>query len=620
MDPELRHLLSLKLLSPLDVRFAEVVATLSGEDAPVVRLAAALASRAVSRGHVCVDLAAIAHRPLLDDEGQGVLTPLPGLSDWLAALHESPLVETRPAWTLDGARPSSCPLVLVMSRLYLNRYYRYEQRLGHELAARREPLLSAPPFIRGLLDRLFPGATGEDDQRTAVAVAALKPLTVLSGGPGTGKTSTLVRILAVLQTIALSERGRPDQVLLVAPTGKAAQRMSESIRAQIASLDIEPDVRDAIPHEATTIHRALGYRRRTPTRFHFHREHPLPADVVVADEASMIDLALMTKLVEAVPQPSRLILIGDRDQLASVEAGSVLGDLYPATVRDAAIHPSVALASALRELTPLSPPAEEAPPAPMGDCIVQLRRSYRYGEHSGIGALARAIREGDAGRSLAVLAGDETMPYGEVALHPFIGAGLEDDLLRLVEAGYRPLTDPHRAPGDRLAQLRRFRILCAHRRGPSGSTALNQRVLDHLAPAGTQPDGLYDGRPIMVTKNDHQQGLFNGDVGLVVRAGERWVAAFSTSEGTTTIPASRLPPFETAYAMTVHKSQGSEFDRVAVVLPEVPSPILSRELVYTAVTRAREKADIFGDEVVLRRAIRTAVERASGLRMILAPS
>lgn len=604
---ELQTLLEAGVFDPIDVTFAEAMRRLSPRADPHVIMAAALASRAVQRGHVCLDLATVAGRALVDDDGRAVDTPLPGLATFLGALEQSELV---------GDGTTVAPLVLAGGRLYLARYHGYEGRLAAGLTARAQSTVEVDEDrLRDGLARLFSGAAPGDEQRRAAALANLRRLAIISGGPGTGKTTTVAKILTLLQEQALAATGTPLRILLAAPTGKAAQRLGESIGASIDKLDTLPEVRAAVPRTASTLHRTLGYRSRTPTRFTFGRDRPLDADVVLADEASMIDLALMTKLVEAVPQHGRLILLGDKDQLVSVEAGAIFGDLY-----GEAGGYSVGLAEQLERLTgdAAVPVATEA--GPLDDCTAQLSRSYRYGEDSGIGALARAINRGDADRTMEVLRGDRTMPYGEVAIAAVdpkdpLGGQSAGALGRVILDGYRGCLED-RPLEARLEALAKFRVLCAHRRGPGGVELLNLAIAQHLRRAGLleRATGPYfHGRPVIVTRNDYQLELFNGDIGLMVREGERMMVAFATAAGVRRLPAARLPAHETVFAMTVHKSQGSEFDRLALVMPPAASPILTRELVYTAVTRARRRVDIFGDEAVLRAAVRAQVSRTSGL-------
>lgn len=567
-------------LSPLDARFAEAMVRLVDHDETqltLVRLAAALASRAVQRGHVCADLERISQEALLDGDGTPVGDGRPpfALAAALAALAASPLVS-------DGSTPT--PLVLQRGRLYLYRYYAYERRLAEALR-RRAAFESAvdETVLEVGLARLF-AEPGAEEQRRAAKRAVQTRLSVISGGPGTGKTTTVAKILALLAEQA-EARGDGIRVELVAPTGKAAQRLGESLDATIAKLATSDAVRASIPRRASTIHRALGYQPRTPTRFRYGRHNPMSVDVLLADEASMIDLALMTKLIEAVPSEARVILLGDKDQLASVEAGAVLADMWEAEA--------------------------------LAPCVSTLTKTFRFGERSGIAALARAILAGDSVGALDVLRGESEMPYGEVALHEGITsatAELPQELAFAVEHDLGPLLRA-RDPAERLEKLHAFRILCAHRRGPAGVFALNLAVERQLRATGlVRADGnFYDGRPVIVTANDHQLGLFNGDIGVVCHEGGARRVFFAAEGRPRAVPLGRLPQHETVYAMTVHKSQGSEVKRVALVLPPEPSPILTRELLYTAVTRARDHVDVFGSPAVLSHAMGRRIERASGL-------
>ncbi|MEM7199961.1 MAG: exodeoxyribonuclease V subunit alpha [Planctomycetota bacterium] len=594
-------------------------AQVPGGAALEVLLAAALASRAVQNGHVCADLQRVTRTPLVDAEGAPVPdAPLPELSAWRDALRHSALVTVigggGPAG--DGAEieASPRPLVLVDDRLYLHRYWRYERRLLETLAARQ----SARPAIdeavlREGLSRLFPADAandGPDLQRRAAIVAVLRHLTVISGGPGTGKTSTVVRVLALLQEQALAHEAGALRMLLLAPTGKAAQRLAESIHAQRAGLPCVPEVLAAIPAHAATLHRALGYQPGRPTQFRHHRDRPLPADVVLVDEASMVDLALMAKLCDAVAPTARLILIGDKDQLASVEAGAILGDLCGETGGQTY---SAAFAADVAERTDEALPVPTPDPGPsLLDGVVHLTRSYRYAAGSGIERLARAINRGDADEAIAVLEAGGDVRW--VSVPP--GADLAAALAPPVRHGFAGVADG--SPTERLQLLQRFRLLCVHRQGERGVLAVGDLAEHCLGAAGVLDldDEWFDGRPLLVTRNDHALELFNGDVGVIAPdpvSGER-KAWFPTAAEPRALAPARLPPHETTFAMTVHKAQGSEFDAVALVLPERPSPILTRELVYTALTRARRSVTVYGTENVLRDAIRRRIDRASGLR------
>lgn len=623
MTPLLQTLLDAGVISVLDMHFARGLARLHPDEPESVFLGAALASRAVRHGHVCADLGRVLESPLLDEEGQPLDVVLPNRFAWAMDLGASPLVSA-------GERPT--PLVFDGgARLYLARYWRYQTSLAQGLRARvdHRPAEIDPQRLSAGVDRLFAGdGQHEADpwQRLAAVVAARRGLTVISGGPGTGKTSTVVRILALLQEQALARGQRPLRIQLFAPTGKAAARLGEAIVDRLAGLPVDDAVRQAIPTQPSTIHRGLGFRPSTPTHFVHDASNPLPVDLALVDEASMVDLALMAKLVDAVPPQARLVLLGDKNQLASVEAGAILGDVcrtdvqpgYSPQFRDElqAVLGRGGIPSELRE----------AGTPGIGDCIVELAHSYRFSASGGIGGLARAVNRGDAGAVMEALG--RPLPAERVHDQPgpvaLVELREEDDLAKvlrpLVLEGFSGLlrsADPH----ERLAALGRFRLLSPHRLGRYGVVALNRLVEEELSRVGLvgTRDVWYDGRPIIVTENDHQLELYNGDVGLVHRDrdGLTRVVFGTAGGGLRWLSPARLPPHETVFAMTVHKSQGSEFDRVALVLPAAVSPVLTRELVYTAITRARERLVVYGTAEVLQEAVRRRIERASGLREAL---
>jgi exodeoxyribonuclease V alpha subunit len=610
------------MLSPLDEHFARAMARIGNDGREEVLLAAAMTSQQVSNGHVCLDLARLAEMSILyDAEGQRVAErPWPALGLWLDALQSSPLIG-------DGSEVT--PFVLdAAGRLYLRRYWEHEAGLATALRQRATQVQTSlsGSWLRMTLDRLFPPeasgtrqAAEPDWQRMAALLALQRRFCVISGGPGTGKTFAVVKILALLIEEAMQTGGRLPRITLVAPTGKAAARLAESIRKTKGTSSCGHEVREAIPEEAATIHRCLGSIGGSSTNFRHHAGNPLVTDVVLVDEASMVDLALMSRLVAAVPSRARLILLGDQDQLSSVEAGAVLGDICNT---GAARRYSRALVEQVGQLTgdclPLS--AGAPPETGIWDCIVQLSRSYRYGPESGIGMLARAINAGDAQTALRIL---------DSADHPDVTRvePLESNLLgaSLRTAAIHGFA-PYLKTSEPLAQLRaleKFRVLCAHRRGPTGVEQVNQQIEEALADADLiRPNSqTYIGRPVMVTRNDYQVELFNGDVGIVVDDPERSagkLVLFQGSQDTVRrLSPSRLPPHETVYAMSVHKSQGSEFDEVAVLLPQQVSPVVSRELLYTAVTRARRSVTVHATRELIEHAITHRIERASGLRDLL---
>jgi len=609
-----------QVVSSLDEHFALAMGRIARETSPEVLLAAALASRAVRSGDVCLDVPRLLETPVagLADGEASLAGEWPDGRTWMEALARSRLV---------GGPDGESPLVLDdAGRLYLRRYWTYQARLAEAIAA-RAAVATVPldaEWLRQVLARLFPSPSEAtvDWQRLAAVLAVLRPFCVISGGPGTGKTYTVVKILALLIEAA-RHGGRPaPRITLVAPTGKAAARLAETIRRTKVTLPFEEAVKQAIPEAAATIHRCLGWRGGSGTRFYHNAANPLLTDIVLVDEASMVDLALMAHLFEAIPSHARVILLGDRDQLASVEAGAVLGDICNTGEGH---RYSAALAAAVAEVggepAPLGAPAPA--PAGMGDCIVELQHSYRYGPASGIGRFAAAVKAGDADRALEILAQRDLEDLG----HQDLSADGRPGPRLSAEAvsGFRPyLSEPD--PLARLRAFARFRVLCAHRRGAGGAEEVNALVEAALRAAGLLEaedhlHGDYVGRPLMVTTNDYHVNLFNGDVGIVGADSQRPAGRVVFFEGEggelRRLAPSRLPPHETALAMSVHKSQGSEFDEVAVLLPQRPSPVVTRELLYTAVTRARRKVTIHGPLEVVRHAITCPTRRASGLRDLL---
>lgn len=642
--PTLDELREAGFFSPLEVHLARRLLAMAGEagsapaeDVELRLLGVALAGRGPLHGQVCVslreppDLSA-----LIDDEAAAAGRPRwrwPDPDAWAASLGRSALVG-------DGTAATPTPLVLDGERqLYLYRYWQYQERLASAIRRRAGALeqgVDTEALRRGLR-RLFGDGddAGTRGQRRAAAMAICRRFSVIVGGPGTGKTTTVLKILALLQEQAREARRFPLRLALLAPTGKAAARLSAAIASGKAALASDAAIKAAIPDEATTIHRALIPDRRRPTRFVHDAASPLAADVVVVDESSMVDLALMTKLVEAVPPEARLILLGDRDQLSSVEAGAILGDLCGAGGDGAGWSP--AFAALIDEVTggpEPSTPAAARPQPPIADCIAHLTVSYRFGDDSGIGALSRAINRGDTGQALAYLALEDTARpelerYADldwVVVRDEPGADPRPEAVlgrRLVE-GFQPYLVQLGDPAAALAVFDRFRVLCAHRRGAFGVAALNELVRRQLAHAGLieHRGTWYEGRPVMITHNDAQVGLYNGDVGLTLRdpaTGELRVhfADAAADGGTRSIAPARLPAHETAFALTVHKSQGSEFEEVLFLLPGRASPIVSRELVYTAVTRAKRKVTIVASRAVIHEAVTRRIRRASGLRKAL---
>jgi exodeoxyribonuclease V alpha subunit len=466
----------------------------------------------------------------------------------------------------------------------------------------------------------------------------MRRLTVICGGPGTGKTTTVVKTLCLLQEQQRTLGQKPLVVLLLAPTGKAAQRLGEAVQAGLESLLVDAEIKALVPTRASTIHRALGLRGQLSLTPRHHAHNPLSADVVLVDEVSMVDLGLLQRLVDAVRPDARLILQGDQDQLVSVEAGAILGDIYP---KQRTITYSQAFARELEHIAKVeidsgrvegdtaeldgSGAQAEGSRAETGlhDCLVTLNESYRYPKDSRLGRLAQAINVGDAQAALEILAApaDAAASAADCRLieprpSEVLARELSPRLAASVVAGY---TGFIRAsdPAEKLARLSDYRVLCSHRRGPYGVERLNAAIEGWLDDAGLlrPATGFYEHRPIIVTQNDYQLDLMNGDVGVVVRTSNQLLrVCFAGPSGLRFLLPSRLPPHETVFATTVHKSQGSEFDAVSIVLPGAPSKLLVRELLYTAVTRARQRVELFGHSALIASAIERPIERASGLR------
>ncbi|MDP3478371.1 MAG: exodeoxyribonuclease V subunit alpha [Desulfoprunum sp.] len=534
----------------LDRHFADFLTArsgLNGEAAGVFQHIVADLSAAMAAGHVCL--------PVSGEEAE--------------VLRQSPLIST-------GALT---PLVLHGGRLYLHRYFTYEHRLAAQLLELSERSYEVDN-LAGLLDSFFTLEDGETDwQRQAAEVALQWALCIVTGGPGTGKTYTVAKIIALL----LKAYGPGLRLALAAPTGKAAMRLRESLGRGLADLALPADLASAVPAGASTLHRLLGVRPDSPA-FRHGADNPLPYDVVVVDEASMVDLAMMSKLVDALPPGARLILLGDRDQLASVESGAVLADCSRA----------------------------------LPDNTVELQRTFRF--DAGIKRLASLVNEQNAAQAWRLL---ETGEFANVRL--VRGPSLQHAVDRYFEymRMVAEVSDEAHYP-QVFALFNRFRILCAVRQGARGVIAVNQAIERGLQARGCRSsteETWYPGRPVLITCNDYSLDLFNGDIGICLpdptKEG-RIKVWFERPDGhLRSFLSYRLPQCETVFAMTIHKSQGSEFDEVLIVLPDQDNPVLSRELVYTAITRAKKEVAILAEEEILQAALGRSIERASGLAEML---
>ncbi len=593
-----------EVLSDVDLELARLLAELDPQaDWPVI-LGACLASRAPQRGETCLDLAARAGAPIPEDDEPGAEAP--GLEAWRDALAGSGLV---------GDPGNFRPLILEGDRLYLQRYWAYEARIAEDLIRRAgEPADDVDEAaLQGSLGRLFPEPPeeGPDWQRVAAAVAVLRRLTVITGGPGTGKTTTVTRLLAALLE---QPQGEELRIALAAPTGKAAARMQEAVRHARAELDLEESPKERIPAEARTLHRLLGARSDS-IGFRHDRDNPLPFDVVVVDEASMVDVALFAKLLDAVPPKARLVIVGDRDQLAPVEAGSVFGEI---ATGDNGF--SKAFGKQLGEIVATELPFADSP-VPLADNLVALQRTHRFRDEGGLGPLVRAVRAGDPEAAMAVLR-DTTYPDVNWQAMPEVREEW-DHLVKELAANFEPLIEAAKTGDAEKAfqAYRAFGVLNAMRQGPRGSEALNRQIEHALRLKGAIParGNWYPGKPVLVTQNDYRLKLFNGDVGIALPDNGGLKIHFETPDGGyRALTPNRLPAFESAYALTVHKSQGSELERVELLFPEATLGLNSRELLYTGVSRTIRRLNLRGTEAILRKGIASPLKRASGLAPKLA--
>jgi len=649
-------------IRPLDRAFGRFLKEQQPDVSDAVLLAAVLASHQLGRGHICLDLGAVLADPelTLSLPPEGDEAPSGRPLDLLYGMHPEIWEQSLQASPLVAAGSGKTPLVFSSGRLYLRRYWQYMQQVAQGILQRiGDPIFSPenlqenlPKNLAGRLDALFQTLRSPEElaktevhwQSVAAAIAVAGAFTVISGGPGTGKTTTVVQLLVLLQGLAL-EQGQDLRICLAAPTGKAAARLTESIGNAVSLLPA--DIRSRLPMKATTLHRLLGSRPDS-RRFAHNPQNPLHVDLLVVDEASMIDLEMMAALLGALPPKARLVLLGDKDQLASVEAGSVLGDICGHSEQAGYLPETLAW---IEKNSGYRLDAFAGNGSALDQHVVVLRKSHRFGKDSGIGELAGAVNAGDADKvatvwsrgfadisHLNVKTLDEDN-FARLVLDGHPGAFTPDgsseafvgyrDYLERVKAG--PPTDP--GAGDDwlravLNAFDRFQLLAAVRKGRWGVEGLNQKATEILCRAGLIQtlEVWYPGRPVIVTRNDYSLGLMNGDVGIVLpvadeRTADRkiFMVVFPIPDGgIKKVLPSRLSDVETVYCMTVHKSQGSEFDHAAMVLPDVMNPVLTRELVYTGITRARRCFTLVcPDRDILTLAVQRRTHRASGLGEIL---
>ncbi|WP_243439384.1 exodeoxyribonuclease V subunit alpha [Fundidesulfovibrio soli] len=579
----------------MDLHLANCLCNLANKDLPDLALAAALTSRATGMGHVCLDL----EHPFSSTFPEAS-AEFPDRERLREALAGMPGV---------GGPGDFEPLILDGTRLYLARYHRYERELAQALTGMAAGALQVDSGkLAAILGRLFPGsdASGPDMQKVAAFAAARRRLTVITGGPGTGKTTTVARIVALLAEL---EDIPPSRIGLAAPTGKAAARLSESLASAFAGISLPESLVAHGPLKAATLHRLLGMKPGAAVPRH-GAEDPLAYTVLIVDEASMVDLPLMAKLVRAMPEDGRLILLGDRDQLASVEAGAVLSDICkeeyqhgfsPGFISDfAQVDASATRLSSIRDGA-----------SPLADSVVALTKTWRFKDTSGIAAISSALRDGDAARTASVLRSThEDLFWRKLGS----AEGLEDALAPVLEHAAKALVACD--PGEAFAAWAAFQLLTPLRKGPYGVESLNALIERRLRERGaiTGRGWWYPGKPVMVRRNDPALKLFNGDIGVTLPEQDGSLKVhFRADGGYRSFPPARLQDVEEVYAMTVHKSQGSEFEAVMLLLPDQDSPILTRELLYTAITRAKREAVVVLSGDVFLKSIERRVVRHSGL-------
>ncbi|MBV8467788.1 MAG: exodeoxyribonuclease V subunit alpha [Burkholderiales bacterium] len=550
-------------------------------DALALATAGLVAVRA-EEGHVCVDLS--------QEVGQTWNgTTWPAIETWQASLLASGFV---------AQEAPTMPLVLDAGRLYVARLWQDEAELARRLLRLAGPSAHTPERIRAVLKQLYGRLVEDEDQHAAVATALLNRLTIIAGGPGTGKTTTVAKVLAALITL------KPDNhIVLAAPTGKAAARMAEAMGRAKDKLGLDMLTLSALPEEAITLHRLLGYRPDSATPRH-GPEQPLALDVLVVDEASMLDLSLFARLVAALPAHATLILLGDDEQLASVEAGNVFADL----ARQAGL--STEGAARLHQASNLRR-AASATPSALGNGITRLSKSRRFDADSGVGALAAAIRQGEGKGAIELLQSGRS----DLAWHPGTERQIRAVFLRELEthlADYRQAVAAAE-PAAAWAVFQRLCILSPVREGPSGVEQLNRQAETQLLGHDTRRRPFYAGRPVIVRANAPGLGLANGDIGITLAGPDGLQVHFLTPTGWRAFLPSRLPRHDTAFVLTVHQAQGSEFNTVWLMLPDEDAPLLDRTLVYTAVTRARQRVAIWGSAATFDQAVARRAGRVSGL-------
>ncbi|MCF8069984.1 MAG: exodeoxyribonuclease V subunit alpha [Desulfobacterales bacterium] len=615
-DKDIAFLRQHSELRDIDFHFAEFISRLAQRNSRELFIAAALASSATGEKNICLDLAQMENRPLTDAGLNNKNIYCPDLKSWRKKLEMC---------SVFGKPGDYKPLILdSKDRLYLYRYFDYEQKLSDSIKKRLitdmdpEKISRVKTYVKNIfiLDPAKP-----DYQVIAAVTTALQNISVISGGPGTGKTSTIIKALELI----LSVSNQKLKIYLAAPTGKAANRLMESVVQGTGQSGCSDEMKACFPQEAYTIHRLLGTKWGTPY-FKHNEDNLLHADVVVIDEASMVDLALMSKLFSAIPENSKIILAGDKDQLSSVESGSVLGDICD---RQHTHNFSKSYRTVIREITGYKLAASEEyvqSASRLSDNIVVLDKSYRFTADSGIGEFGKHVNRGDVNSALDLL-NDPAYPdieFKELASPQHLAQLVSEKTLQY----FNTQVVADRGLKRFFTLFDRFKILCTLKNGPFGIHAINDLVEDNLVKkniisfSNEYASGhWYIGKPVMIKSNNYALGLFNGDIGIIMADDTTtdrniltaWFQS-GPSQNPRRFPLYQLPDHDIAYAMTIHKSQGSEFDDIVIILPEKDTPFLTRELIYTAITRARKTVTIWGSEKALSGAISRTIQRASGLR------
>ncbi len=589
-------------LNAIDQHFADFIIRQEGAENLALWLAAALASNVSSQGHVCLEPAEYAGQRVVPFNRPGGELTIPPPTEWISAIQQCATI---------GRPGDFTPLILDESgRVYLLRAWRHEELLADNLLKRSVATPASPELLTGSLGRLFPAKDVSGDWQKAAAITALTHhMTIISGGPGTGKTHTVARILALLIEQAEQEGKEPLEICLAAPTGKAAMRLHQSITAACNRLDLTETVRQRMPAMVQTIHRLLGTIRNSP-EFRHNASNPLQCDLLVVDEISMVDLPLMSRLVAALRPEARLILLGDADQLSSVEAGAIMADICSFFGQ---LRPANDLARLLERECGI-PAATTVPKnGACGSPLVQLKTSYRFNDQSGIGHLSRLINDGQGEAAMQLL---QSNHYSDLSWQPLPA---EQDFKRLFSTaardGFRPYMNAQSAD-QALDQLERFRILSPLREGLYGINSLNRIAATALGLSPRNDSWFCEQIPLMISSNNYELDLYNGDTAVILKDSNasRPSAFFRNADATIRkVSEQRLPGHEPALAMTVHKSQGSELERILLILPEKDAEVLTRELLYTAITRARSHIEIWCNADIFCKTAERQTTRHSGL-------